>query len=140
VLADGPKAQLFYTDLTTVPLSLKIPLSERLEVEARFQELTPGGHFQPVCLSSTLAPSAEDVFKLTTQVTGEGIRFFGYCSNYSYCKSCNRTEVGMPARCSACGSDKLVRLARASSTYVPLDLWPEGRRRAIEKRIEYNLL
>lgn len=140
VLADGPKAQLFYTDLTAVPLSLKIPLSERLEVEAGFQELTPGGHFQPICLSSSPAPSAEDIFKLTTQVISEGIRFFGYCSNYSYCRSCSRTEVGMPARCSACGSDKLVRFGRASSTYTPLDLWPEGRRRAIDRRIEYNLL
>lgn len=138
VLAEGSKAQLYYTDLTAVPLTLKIPLSERLEVEARFQELTPGGHFQSVCLNPTPALSAEEMFKITTQTMGEGVKFFAYCSNYTYCRSCNRTESGMLVRCSSCGSDKLIHYGRSSSTYIPLELWPEAKRRSIEKRIEYS--
>jgi ribonucleoside-triphosphate reductase len=138
VLAEGSKTQLFYTDLPTVPLTLKMPLSERIEVESRFQDLTGGGHFQPISLNANPSPSAEELFKLTTQIAGEGIRFFAYSTNYAYCKSCNRTETGTPAKCSSCGSDKLTQYARASSTYQPLELWPEGKRRALERRVEYS--
>jgi len=135
VSAHGGRNYPYYTDLPVVPLTSKIPLEERLSVEASLQALTPGGHL--VTISVDPKATSEDLLKFTAQATRSGIRFLAYSRIYSFCRNCNQIVTGMTPTCSTCASDNMTHYGRSSAIYVPLTLWPEGKKRAIERTTIY---
>jgi len=137
VSAQGGRNYPFYTDLPGVPLTSKIPLGERLSIEAALQSSTPGGHLATIVVDSKI--TADALASLTRQAAASGLRFITYSRLYSFCKNCNRIVTGLASTCSACASDNVTHYGRSSSTYLPLTLWPEGKRRTVEKRIVYSL-
>jgi len=137
VAAQGGRNYPFYTDLPTVPLTSKIPLNERLAIEGMLQTAILGGHLAMISVDSKT--SAEALLALTHDASSSGLRFITYSGVYSFCKNCNRIIDGLVSSCSSCGSDNVTQYGRSSSTYIPLALWPEGKRRAIEKRAVYSL-
>ncbi len=138
IVSDGVRGHPFYTDMPTLPLSVKVPLENRLEVEGRFQRAFGGGHLQLTCIMPP-SLSSEALVNLTKQAKQKGNMFMAFTSNFSYCKTCNKTESGIMPRCSICGSDTLTPYGRSSATFLPLALWPEGKRRALEKRVSYTI-
>jgi ribonucleoside-triphosphate reductase len=137
VSAQGSRNHPFYTDLPGVPLTSKVSLNERLAVEGMIQASTPGGHLATISVDPKA--SADAVLSLTRQAAGNGLRFITYSGFYSFCKNCNRIINGIVTSCSACASDNITHYGRSSSTYIPLTLWPEGKRRTIEKRTVYSI-
>jgi ribonucleoside-triphosphate reductase len=137
VAAQGGRNHPFYTDLPGVPLTSKIPLSERFAIEGMLQASTPGGHLAAISVDSKI--TGDGLLSLTRQAAASGLRFITYSGLYSFCKNCNRIASGLASTCSACASDNVTHYGRLSSTYVPLALWPEGKRRAVEKRTVHAL-
>jgi ribonucleoside-triphosphate reductase len=137
VAAQGGRNYPFYTDLPAVPLTSKIPFGDRLTVEAMVQTLTPGGHLAAISLGSKV--TSETLLSATHEAAASGLRFITYSEVYSFCKNCNRVVNGIVTSCSACASDNITHYGRSSATYVPLVLWPEGKKRTIEKRTVYSL-
>jgi len=137
VSAQGSRNHPFYTDVPGVPLTSKVSLNERLAVEGMIQASTPGGHLAAISVDPKA--SADAVLSLTRQAAGNGLRFITYSGFYSFCKNCNRIINGIVTSCSACASDNITHYGRSSSTYIPLTLWPEGKRRTIEKRTMYSI-
>lgn len=137
VAAQGGRNHPFYTDLPGVPLTSKIPLSERFMIEGMLQASTPGGHLTTISVDSKT--TADGLLSLTRQAAASGLMFITYSGLFSFCKNCNRIVSGLVSTCSACASDNVTHYGRSSSTYVPLALWPEGKRRTIEKRAVYSL-
>jgi ribonucleoside-triphosphate reductase len=137
VSAQGGRNYPFYTDLPCVPLTSKMPLSERLVIEGMLQNLTPGGHLATISVDPKA--TAESLLSLTGEAAADGLRFITYSRVYSFCKNCNRIMTGLVTLCSSCASDNLAHYGRSSSTYIPLGLWPEGKKRTIEKRAVYAL-
>jgi ribonucleoside-triphosphate reductase len=137
VAPDGGRGPNFYTDTPTVSLSADIPLSTRISIESKFQPVIPGGHLNIICISNDSQPSA--LLKLTEKALELGCKFLTYSSNYSTCSACGQTDYGMQPKCSRCGSDRLSYLGRASSGLLPFSLWPEAKRRSVEKRVIYKV-
>lgn len=137
VSAQGVRNYPFYTDLPAVPLTSKIPFGDRLAVEAMMQALTPGGHLATFSLGSKVNSGA--LLSATHEAAASGLRFIAYSGVYSFCKNCNLVTSGLATSCSACASDNITHYGRSSATYVPLVLWPEGKKRTIEKRTGYSL-
>jgi anaerobic ribonucleoside-triphosphate reductase len=138
VASEGIRDYPYYTDLFTVPLSAKIDLKERISLESKFQESSSGGHLAPICL----APIEQDpkkLINLTEQLCNGKLHFFTYTSNLSHCKRCNKTFLGTASTCPQCGSTNLTVFGRSSATYMPLELWPEAKRRDIESRTIYSI-
>jgi ribonucleoside-triphosphate reductase len=136
VSAQGGRNYPFYTDLPSVPLTSKMPLAERFSVEGALQNLTPGGHLALICVDSKASP--DSLLSLTREAAASGLRFVAYSGVYSFCRNCNRIMKGLATSCSSCASDNIASYGRSSSTYIPLGLWPEGKRRTIEKRTVYS--
>jgi anaerobic ribonucleoside-triphosphate reductase len=136
VSAHGGRNYPYYTDLPGVPLTSKIPMEERLTVEALLQALTPGGHL--VTISVDPKATSENLLNLTSQATRSGIRFLAYSRIYSFCRNCNQIVSGMSPSCSKCASDNITHYGRSSAIYVPLTLWPEGKKRTIERTTVYT--
>jgi len=136
VNAQGGRNHPFYTDLPGVPLTSKMPLSERLAIEGMLQTSTPGGHLATISIGSA---TPEALMSLKNEASAKGLRFITYSRAYSFCKNCNRIIDGLVSSCGACASDNVAHLGRSSATYVPLGLWPEGKRRTLEKRVAYSV-
>jgi len=137
VSAQGGRNHPFYTDLPAMPLTSRIPLGERLTIEGTFQGLTPGGHLATVSIDSRA--TAEALLSQTKEAIGRGPSFIAYSRPYSFCKNCNRIIDGLVSSCHTCASDNVAHYGRSAATYVSLALWPEGKKRTIEKRAVYSL-
>jgi anaerobic ribonucleoside-triphosphate reductase len=137
IVADGSRGVFYYTDIPTVPLTAKVTVEGRLDVESRFQAASPGGHLCVVCLSPDSTPAA--LLKLTETAFQSGCKFLAYTSNYSACTVCNHTDPGIAPKCSKCGSDKITHLGRSSYGLLPFSLWPEAKKRSVERRVAYSI-
>ena len=137
ISAHGGRNFPFYTDLPAVPLTSKISIEERIAIEGALQASTPGGHLATIQADSKVTPDA--LLSLTNRAASGGLRFFTYNRTYSFCKNCNRIINDLVSSCDVCASDNVTNYDRPSATYVPLTLWPEGKRRTIEKRTVYAL-
>jgi anaerobic ribonucleoside-triphosphate reductase len=135
VSSQGGRNYPFYTDLPGVPLTSKIPLGERLAIEGVLQSLTPGGHLATISVDPKA--TAEALVSMTHEAAANNLRFVTYSRTYSFCKNCNRIMRGLVTSCNSCASDNVAHYGRSSSTYMPLGLWPEGKKRTIEKRTVY---
>jgi anaerobic ribonucleoside-triphosphate reductase len=138
IVGEGSRSLLYYTDLPTLSLTTKIPLEIRLNIESRFQALTPGGHLNLVCVAPD--SQAAGLSRLTSNAFESGCRLLTYTSNYSACTVCTNTDPGIVPKCSKCGSDKVTYLGRASYGLLPFSLWPEAKRRSVERRVAYPVL
>jgi anaerobic ribonucleoside-triphosphate reductase len=133
VSAHGGRSYPYYTDLPSIPLTSEIPVDERLTVEASLQSLTPGGHLTTISVDPKASP--EGLLDLTSQAIKSGIRFLAYSRVYSFCRNCNQIVTGLAPSCSTCASDNITHYGRSSAIYVPLTLWPEGKKRTIERTV-----
>ena len=137
IVADGSRGLLYYTDLPSIPLTTKMAIDSRLDMESRFQSATPGGHLTLVCISpESTAPA---LLKLTERAFEYGCKFLTYTANYSVCSACNHTDLGITPKCSNCGSDKTTHLGRSSYSLLPFTLWPEAKKRSVDRRISYTV-
>jgi anaerobic ribonucleoside-triphosphate reductase len=137
VVADGSRGSLYYNDLPTIPLTAKMSVEDRISSESKFQALMPGGHLSVICVLPQLA--AQDALLRWTGVALElNCRFITYTSDYSACGSCNNTDAGIVPKCTKCGSDKLTYLGRSSYGLLPLNLWPEAKKRSVNNRVTYS--
>jgi len=139
IVADGSRGLFYYTDMPTIPLTTKIPIDTRISTESKLQAALPGGHLNVLCVAQDSA-SGPALLTMTDKAFESGVRFLAYSSNYSACEACNHTDPGIEPKCSKCGSDRLTYLGRPSYGLLPFNLWPEAKRRSIERRIEYSLV
>ena len=135
---DAARGSNYYTDMPTIPLSNDMPINSRVSVESKFQSLLPGGHLNVICISDDSQPKA--LFKLTERAHASGCKFVTYSSNYTTCAVCGQTDKGIRPICGKCGSDKLSYLGRASSSLLPFSLWPDAKRRSVERRVAYKVM
>lgn len=138
IVADGSRGSFHYTDMPTIPLTAKIPLDDRIALESKFQAVLPGGHLNVVCTSPE-STQGSAILKLTETALGVGCRFLTYTSDYSACSVCNNTESGIAPKCSKCGSDRLTYIGRSSFGLLPFNLWPEAKKKTVEKRFAYSV-
>jgi ribonucleoside-triphosphate reductase len=127
----GSKKYPYYTDVPAMPFGQKIPLSTRINVEGEIQKLLDGGSMLPLRIGTDA--DSEIVGRATRQVAQAGVKYFTYTSMVSVCQQCHHPHNGIRTRCENCGSDHLTVLGRYSGRRVPVDMWPEARRKDLEK-------
>lgn len=138
IVADGSRGAFSYTDMPTIPLASKLPIDLRLASEGKLQAALPGGHLNLLCIKAD-SVNRPALINLTKRAMETGNRFIAYTCNYSTCEACDHTDVGITPKCSKCGSDKLTYLGRSSYGFLPFSLWPEAKKRSVERRVEYSI-
>ena len=138
VHAQGNREHPFYTDMVAVPLTIDVPWKERLSIEERFHQLTPGGHLALI----QLADSDRDPDKLLSAtrevVGGYSVGLYTFNKHLAYCASCEETFNGLLAKCPVCGSvNMLACFSRVSAKYEPSSFWNSSTRSALNNRISY---
>ena len=136
VIAEGARGLSYYSDLPTIPLSTKISLENRIELEAKFQSMLQGGHLNMICIGTDTTSRA--LLKLSQLSSEVGCKFQTYSSSYTSCSICNQTGSGIILRCPKCGSDRLVHAGRSSYEILPFNLWPEEKQKNAANRTLYE--
>jgi anaerobic ribonucleoside-triphosphate reductase len=118
VPAKGSKELPFYTDLIAVPINAKVGFDERLRVEEKIQQLTPGGHLALIQVEE-VEPDADRLLTVSRQLTSDSnIDFYTFNRDFAYCGHCRKISSNGPTKCPFCGSvDNLVRYRRVSARY-----------------------
>jgi len=117
----GSKEQPFYTDLSAVPTKAKAALHERLRVEEKIQQLTPGGHLALIQIEEE-EPDADKLLTASKRLISDSkIGFYTFNRSFAYCGHCRKVISDEPTKCPFCGSvDHLIRYRRVSAKYEPV--------------------
>jgi anaerobic ribonucleoside-triphosphate reductase/predicted transcriptional regulator len=137
ISVEGSKKHPKYTDVPVMPLTLKIPLKERVELEAIFQRSFPGGHFLQICLDPE-ERNVKGFCGFVEDAVGSGLKFFAFGRAVTYCKPCAKSFLGMFSKCPNCEGGDLETFAMESNEYLPIRLWNEATRRELGRRILYS--
>ena len=132
----GSKRLPYYTDMPALPATRKIPLDKRISIEGEIQRLLDGDGLVPLWISEKTDP--QGLAELSRKIAERGSSFFTYAKMISYCPRCHNTTTGIGARCQNCGSDHLVTLGRCSGRTLPLEMWPEAKRRDLDHLVQYD--
>jgi ribonucleoside-triphosphate reductase len=111
----GTKHQPYYTDLVAVPAEAKITLDQRLKIEDRIQQLTPGGHFTPIQVNE----DSDRLLAISKKLVSESsLGLYSFSRALTYCSQCKKIVPDQPTKCPSCGSVKaLTSYNRISAKY-----------------------
>jgi ribonucleoside-triphosphate reductase len=137
VIAQGSLEKPYYNDEAILPLSLKIPLENRVKIEAKIQNLL-GNASLPIYLEAKKF-NPESLLKTTKFAQDKGVKFMFYTSDYSYCFNCSKIFQGFLYKCLNCDTSELIQIARTENVFTPLMLWPEAKKKDLENRVCYAL-
>ncbi len=139
VHAQGTKEEPFYTDLVAVPLTSDITWEDRLNIEGKFHKMTPGSHLAIIQLNESEV-DADSLLSATRKITKSyAVGFYVYNRHLSHCASCQKTFLGIIAKCPSCGSvSMLTSSSRLSAKHLPSSFWDSARRSALDKRKSYS--
>ncbi len=123
VHVQGGKDTPYYTNLTIVPKEDDVKLEQRLNIESRFHNLTPGGHLVKIPLEG----SDFDVEALlaTTKKIVKNFKtgLYTFDRSLTFCSICQKTFRGEHVKCPQCGSVKTVaQFRRAPASYRPKEV------------------
>ena len=136
VVYQGSKKYPYYNDVPGIPLTQKVPFATRASIEGELQRSFDGGALLPLTVRSKVDSSA--LSKASRELSGAGVRYFTFSSQYSRCQRCYNTSVGVRARCENCGFEHLTILAKLGGRLLPLDTWSEARKRDLDRVIQYD--
>jgi anaerobic ribonucleoside-triphosphate reductase len=108
VRTQGTREQPYYSDVNTLAPTQK----DRLGLEERIHQLTPGGHLVLV-ETEDQQPSPEKLLAETKQLVTSGIGFFAYSLSLAHCRHCGATSHGTHLKCPSCGSTNIYTLTRS---------------------------
>ena len=136
VVYQGSKKYPYYNDVPGIPLTQKVPFATRASIEGELQRSLDGGALLPLMVRSNVDSSA--LSKVSRELSEAGVRYFTFSSQYSRCQRCYNTSVGIRARCDNCGYEHLTILAKLGGRLLPLDSWPDARKRDLDRVIPYD--
>ncbi|HKI76571.1 MAG TPA: anaerobic ribonucleoside-triphosphate reductase, partial [Candidatus Bathyarchaeia archaeon] len=136
VVYQGSKKYPYYNDVPGIPLTQKVPFATRASIEGELQRSFDGGALLPLMVRSKVDSSA--LSKASRELSEAGVRYFTFSSQYSRCQRCYAISAGVRARCDNCGYEHLTILAKLGGRLLPLDSWPDARKRDLDRVIPYD--
>jgi len=116
-----------------LPLSLDVPLRERIEVAGRLDKLLSGGGILHINTGERLDSHQ---MRKVVRFAAKHTTYFAVNYVISQCSLCGSTFVGTDA-CPTCGSTQVQRMTRVVGYFSPLRAWSSERLREYTTRKVY---
>lgn len=117
-LLQGDKGSYYYTNSSHVPVNSDILLPEKIKIEEKFHQLTPGGHIFHAFMGESYS-NADSLMSLTDKISRKSdIGFWAYSSAISFCIKCKTLMKGLNDKCPTCGESKDVEWYDRITGYV----------------------
>jgi ribonucleoside-triphosphate reductase len=141
VQGDRNSGAVYYTNSSHVRPSARIPLVQRINIEASFHPLTRGGAILHIWLGEG-NPSPEAMWSFTKKVATQTLAaYFTYTRDLTICQNCSATSAGLLETCLTCGanSESLEHWSRITGYYQRVRGWNAGKREELRDRTRYNI-
>ncbi|NVM29181.1 MAG: helix-turn-helix domain-containing protein [Candidatus Helarchaeota archaeon] len=133
------KKQFNYYNSGNINSDLTLDLSEKINLEANFQQLLGGGHLMVIPLSES-SNSVESLAKLTTKTCKSSIGLFTYAHDLIFCDQCRTTIKGTQKRCPTCNSTQtLSYFNKIINQYRPYATLSKSEQFEIEHRHKFSI-
>ena len=143
-IIEGVTDKDYITNSYHVPVFEKINAFDKLELEAKFQKLSPGG-----AISYVEIPNMNDNLDVVVQLIQfiyENIMYAELNSKSDYCMACGYDkEINIITdasgklvwECPACGNrdQNMMSVARRTCGYIGTNFWNQGRTQEIKERV-----
>lgn len=127
VKGDISKGEVYYTNSTSLPVSLQVNPIERVRSEGLFHPLIEAGALTHIWLGEA-KPSKESlanfVIKTFRGTLNDQIAF---SPEFTTCISCGKTARGLSEKCVYCGSLEIEGITRITGYFTKTSSWNKGK-------------
>jgi len=128
VIKGNPKTnEVYYTNSTYLPVSVRINPIERVRKEGLFHPLVEAGALTHIWLGEK-RPAKESlanfVLKTFHHTSNDQIAF---SPEFTNCESCGRTDRGLREVCTYCGSSQVEGITRITGYFTKIASWNKGK-------------
>lgn len=118
-IIEGVTDKDYYTNSYHVPVSAKVSIKEKVDIEAPYHKICNAGHITYIELDGT--PSADDVMNIINySYKNTNINYMGINFHIRYCKECGTSIQDNAIACPKCGSKRIQGISRVTG-YLSLD-------------------
>ena len=116
---EGVTDKEYYTNSFHIPVSYRISIKEKIDIEAPYHKLCNGGHISYIEVDD--APNAETVMDIINYAyKNTNISYMGINFHIRYCKNCGTNLQESEKFCPHCGSADIQGISRVTG-YLSLD-------------------
>lgn len=132
----GVTDKQYYTNSFHVPVSEKISIIDKINIEAPYHKLCNGGHITYIEVDGY--PDKDTVKDIIKYAYSTNINYIGINFHIRYCKKCGEMINQSATTCHKCGSMKIQGISRVTG-YLSLDeRFGEGKRAEREDRVAHG--
>jgi len=118
-IIEGVTDKEYYTNSYHVPVSAKVSIKDKVDIEAPYHKICNAGHITYIELDGT--PSADDVMNVINySYKNTNINYMGINFHIRYCKECGTSVQQNGSQCAKCGSKRIQGISRVTG-YLSLD-------------------
>ncbi|MCM1989901.1 anaerobic ribonucleoside-triphosphate reductase [Oceanirhabdus seepicola] len=118
-IIEGVTDKDYYTNSYHVPVSAKVSIKDKVDIEAPYHKICNAGHITYIELDGT--PSTEDVMNIINySYKNTNINYMGINFHIRYCKECGTSIQENGSACPKCGSKRIQGISRVTG-YLSLD-------------------
>ena len=118
-IIEGVTDKDYYTNSYHVPVSAKVSIKDKVDIEAPYHKICNAGHITYIELDGT--PSADDVMNVINySYKNTNISYMGINFHIRYCKECGTSIQENASACHKCGSKRIQGISRVTG-YLSLD-------------------
>ena len=122
----GTKDHYYLTNSSHIPVSRETTIIDHIKNAGIYHQLTLGGNILHIWLAEVWSdPKA--LWKLNQKIIKEGVIFWAYTKEFSWCQECGMTINTKIDECPVCGSNEILQYSRITGYYLPTNGWNNGK-------------
>ncbi len=130
---------VYYTNGTHLPVSAKVSIGKKAEMEGAFFPILSGGNIMHIFLGEEL-PNAEALMNFALKLARDTpVGYFCFTRDFTICLECDRISAGLKERCGLCSSDKVDHISRVTGYAQAVSGWNRAKRQELKDRMRYKL-
>ncbi len=130
---------IYYTNGTHIPVSSKIPILDRINIEQLFFPIVDGGNILHIWIGEG-APNPKGLKELAMNIAlNTQVGYFSFTRDLTICKDEGYVSSGIKKECPKCGSHNVDYLSRITGYLQSVSGWNAGKKQELLDRNRVNL-
>lgn len=127
----------YYTNSFHIPVSFKISIKDKINIEAPYHKMCNGGHISYIEVDST--PNEDITMKILEYAyNNTNINYLGINFHIRYCKKCGTNLTNNQSCCPKCKSTEIQGISRVTGYLALDDRFGEGKAAEKKDRLSLN--
>lgn len=129
----GYKDHYYLTNSSHIPVSKETTIIDHIKNAGIYHPLTLGGNILHIWLAEVWS-DPEALWKLNKRIIENGVIFWAYTKEFSWCQECGMTINEKIDECPICKSKQILQYSRITGYYLPTKTWNNGKTAELRDR------